>query len=295
MNWLILGLCVIWGFNFVIMKLGNDVFSPVMFAALRFSFGTVVLIAVLLIRKIQLPSKRQLKWYVVCGLLQTTYFNIAIQVSLNYISSGLTSVLTYSMPLFLSIMAHYFIPGEKLNMLKMIGISLGIAGLILAMDVQTGGNVLIPLFALSSAVAWALSNVILKTKLSGSNPIQFTAWQMGIGSILLFLYSFSFEDIRVQWSAEAITYLLYSGIIASALAFVIWSYVLSKVAASKASISLLIVPLVGTLCGVIFLKENLQAITIVGIVLVLAGVMLVNLKQSSHPVVQKRELKKQKV
>jgi O-acetylserine/cysteine efflux transporter len=276
MNGMMLFLCIIWGFNFVIMKLGNDVFPPVLFAAFRFLLGAVVLFGLTYVKKIPLPGKRELKWYLLCGFLQTTYFNIAIQISLNYISAGLTSVLTYSMPLFLSLMAHYFLPGETLTARKTGGILIGITGLFLAMDIHFGGNMWAPILALSSAVTWALSSLIFKKKLQGCDTVQFTTWQMGAGAIGLFLYSISFEQGQIHWSLMAVVYLLYSGILASAVAFVMWSYILSKMEASKASISLLIVPVVGTLSGFLFLKEDLNAITLLGISLALFGVWLVN-------------------
>jgi len=282
MNGMMLFLCIIWGFNFVVMKLGNDAFPPVLFASYRFLFGAIVLFGLTYFKKIRLPSKRELKWYIVCGFLQTTYFNIAIQISLNHISAGLTSVLTYSMPLFLSLFAHYFIPGEKLTARKTVGILIGIVGLFLAMDIQFGGSIWAPILALSSAVTWALSSLIFKKKLQGSDTIQFTTWQMAAGAVGLFLYSFSFEHGESHWSLMAIGYLLYSGILASALAFVIWSHLLSKMEASKASISLLIVPVVGTLSGVLFLNEGLNTITLIGIALVLSGVWLVNSKGSGR-------------
>lgn len=210
MNGMMLFLCIIWGFNFVVMKMGNDVFPPVLFAAYRFLLGAIVLFGLTWFKKIPLPSKRELKWYILCGILQTTYFNIAIQISLHYVNAGLTSVLTYSMPLFLSLLAHY-----------------------------------------------------------------------------LFLYSFSFEHGESHWSIMAVLYLLYSGILASALAFVIWSNILSKMEASKASISLLIVPVVGTLSGFLFLREDLNAITLIGIILVLSGVWAVNHAGSARFPLQK--------
>ncbi|MCM3729559.1 DMT family transporter [Neobacillus cucumis] len=258
------------------MKQGNGVFPPVLFAAYRFLLGAIVLFGLTFFKKIPLPGKRELKWYILCGLLQTTYFNIAVQISLNYISAGLTSVLTYSMPLFLSLMAHYFIPGEKLTTRKTGGILIGVLGLFLAMDIQFGETIWAPILALSSAITWALSSFIFKTKLQGCDTVQFTTWQMAAGAVGLFLYSFSFEHGQSHWSLMAVVYLLYSGILASALAFVIWSHILSKMKASKASISLLIVPVVGTLSGALFLKENLNAIALLGVILVLSGVWLVN-------------------
>ncbi|WP_160726036.1 DMT family transporter [Bacillus sp. USDA818B3_A] len=282
MNGMMLFLCIIWGFNFVVMKMGNDVFPPVLFAAYRFLLGAIVLFGLTWFKKIPLPGKRELKWYILCGILQTTYFNIAIQISLNYINAGLTSVLTYSMPLFLSLFAHYFIPGEKLTSTKTVGILIGILGLFLSMDIHFGENIWAPILALSSAITWALSSLIFKKKLQGCDTVQFTTWQMGAGAIGLFLYSFSFEQGQSHWSLMAVVYLLYSGILASALAFVIWSNILAKMEASKASISLLIVPVVSTLSGFLFLKESLNAIALLGIILVLLGVWLVNSTGLAH-------------
>lgn len=273
-------LCLIWGFNFVIMKLGNNAFPPVMFAALRFMTGAVVLLGVSFIKKIPLPNKSDLKWYILCGLLQTTYFNIAIQVSLNYVSAGLTSVLTYSMPLFLSIMAHKWIPGEQLTSRKTLGIVLGIVGLCIAMNIQQGGSLWAVLLALSSAISWAVANLLFKLKLKHSDSVQYTTWQMTIGAVGLLLFTLSFEQGDMNWGLMPVVYILFAGIVASALAFVMWNQILSHTEASKASISLLLVPVVGVISGCLFLDEGLTLMTLIGILLVLVGIWVVNSKGS---------------
>jgi O-acetylserine/cysteine efflux transporter len=281
MNGLILSLCIIWGFNFVIMKLGNGVFPPVLFAGLRFLVGSIVLFGVAFLKKVVIPNKRDLKWYLICGILQTTYFNLAIQISLNYISAGLTAVLTYSMPLFLSVFAHYFIPGERLTTRKMIGILSGTLGLFLAMNIHFGGGVWAAILALTSGLSWAISNVIIKRKLQNCNQIQFTTWQMAIGTVGLFLYSFCFEHGQSHWGLLPIVYILFAGIFPSALAFLLWSYILSKAEASKASMSLLLVPVVGALSGYLFLGQVLSPVTIIGILFVLLGIWFVNSSSAS--------------
>ncbi|QGQ45570.1 DMT family transporter [Metabacillus sediminilitoris] len=274
-------LCLIWGFNFVIMKLGNGVFPPGEFAALRFLTGSFVLLGVCLMRKIPLPNKSDFKWLVLVGLLQTTYFNIAIQLSLNYISAGLTSVLTYSMPLFLSIMAHRWIPGERLTARKTFGIIIGIVGLFLAMNIHLGGSIWTVLLALSSAISWAIANLLYKLKLKHCDTIQFTTWQMTIGAMGLLVYTLSFEHGESNWGFMPVVYILFSGVVASALAFVMWNHILRHTEASKASISLLLVPIVGVISGFIFLDENLKIATLAGILLVLVGIWIVNSK-STH-------------
>lgn len=275
-NGMIVILCLIWGFNWVVMKLGNGAFPPVMFAALRFITGTIVLIGVAYWRKVPWPKRRDLGWYALCGLLQTTYFNIAIQIALNHISAGLTSVLTYSMPLFLSIMAHWCIPGERLTTRKTTGIVVGLVGLFMAMNAHFGGSYWAVLLGLTSAISWALSNIIIKRKLQRMDNIQFTTWQMGIGALGLLLYSLLFEHEIVHSGILPVAYVLFAGIIASALAFVLWFHILSKTEASKASISIMLVPVVGVLSGTLVLHESLTWVTILGMVMVLVGIWLVN-------------------
>lgn len=286
MNALIALLCLIWGFNFVIMKLGNGAFPPVMFAALRFLTGAIVLLGISFIKKIPLPNKSDFKWYLLCGLLQTTYFNIAIQISLNYISVGLTSVLTYSMPLFLSLMAHRWIPEEKLTPKKTFGIVLGIVGLSLAMNIHLGGFLWAVFLALSSAISWAAANLLFKVKLKHCDTMQYTSWQMTIGAVGLLLYSLAFEQGESHWGFMPAVYILFAGIVASALAFVMWSHILSRTEASKASISLLLVPIIGVISGCVFLQESLKIVTLVGILLVMIGIWIINSKNThkSHRV-----------
>jgi O-acetylserine/cysteine efflux transporter len=275
MNFMILILCVIWGFNFVIMKQANTEFPPVLFAAYRFMLGALVLFVIAYYKRVLIPNKRDVKW------LQTAFFNMAIQISLNYISAGLTSVLTYSMPLWFTIAAHFFIPGEKLSLRKMIGIFLGIIGLFLAMDVHLAGDMRFVILALLSGVIWAIANLIVKVKLQHVNNLQFTTWQMAIGAVGLLLYALIFEDVTaVHWSMMSGVYLIFSGVIASSFAFVLWFHILSKTEASKASISLLLVPIIGVISGCLVLHEKLQITTTAGIIFVIAGIWIVNLKST---------------
>ncbi|MFS0840953.1 DMT family transporter [Paenibacillus sp. 1P03SA] len=279
MNGLIGLLCLIWGYNWVIMKLANGVFPPVLFAGYRFGVGAAALLLFCLFKKVPVPSRKDLKWFILCGILQTAYFNLAIQISLEDISAGLTSVLTYSMPLWLTLMAHFLIPGEKLTTRKTIGLIAGIIGMFFALDVRLGGSFWAMLLALSSGLAWAVSNVIIKRKLAHCDNLQFTTWQMVAGAAGLFLYSAVFEHGESHWGLMPAVYVGFAGIVASAFAFVLWFHILSRAEAGKASVSLLLVPVIGVLSGVLFLGETLRAGTVTGIVFVLIGIWFVNSKK----------------
>src|SRR5699024_7449977 len=91
---------------------------------------------------------------------------------------------------------------------------------------------------------------------------------------------FFFEQGRAEWGVLPVFYIVFSGVFASALAFVMWNYILRQMEASKASISLLFVPIVGVVCGYLFLEESFSLITLVGIAFVLIGIGIVHSKSS---------------
>lgn len=287
--WLILLLCLIWGFNFTIMKLALDYFPPVLFSSIRFLLASIILLIICFYKKIPFPRKQDWKWYAICGILQTSFQFIANQQALQYIDSGLTSLLCYTMPIWFALMAHFMI-GERLTKLKTGALILGMIGLFLVLQINPfqiewkGMTLLAQLLVLSGAIAWAVSNIIVKKVLDNHNKWQFTAYQMVIGTFVLFLYSiFVEQEYTVIWGWESIAILLYSGVMASAVAYTLWTYLLGSGEGGKVSISLMLVPVIGIISGSILLGERLSFISMVGIFLILAALILVN-KKENQPV-----------
>lgn len=284
--WLTILLCLIWGFNWVVMKTALDYFPPVLFSAIRFCLGAAVLLAVCYYKRIPLPQKGDWKWYAICGLLQTAYVFTINQQALQYIDAGITSLLSFTMPFWFAFLAHFFL-GERLTALKITALFLGIIGLFFILEINplqfewSGFAFIMQLLVLSGSVAWAVSNIIVKKILQNHNKIQFTTYQMAIGAAGLLGYSLLFErGESIQWGAPAVLSLLFAGVIASAFAFVLWFYLLEKGEGGKASLSLLLVPMIGVLCGWLLLGEAIHLISIVGMVLILIGIGLVNLNEN---------------
>jgi O-acetylserine/cysteine efflux transporter len=268
-------LCLIWGLNWVVMKQANQFFPPVLFTTYRFILGSVVLLGMAYVMKIPLPRREEWKWIILGGILQTAFFNTAVQVGMQFLGAGFSSVLSYSMPLWVAIMAHFLL-GEKLTKRKTAGVILGMVGLVALLNVSGGGAWWAIILTLLGAVAWAFSSILIKLKLQHCDILQYTTWQMVVGASLLSIYSALFGQGTVQWSWLAIGCLIYNGVLASALAFFLWTYILSNSEAGKASISVLAIPIIGVLSGVILLNESLYWNTVVGMALILGGIWLVN-------------------
>lgn len=267
-------LCLIWGFNFVVMKVANDFFSPELFVTYRFVSGAIVLLAVAFFVKLPKPPRKYWSWIILTGALQIAFCSVAMQICFEYMSAGEVAMLNYTMPIWVTILAKFFL-NEPLTAKKILGVTLSIAGIFVLMNDDLSGNLFAILLALTAAMGWAVSNIIMKIKFVGFNLISLTTWQMVAGAIILSVYCACFVDTTAIWTPLSIACIAYNGILASALAFFLWMYILSRTQASKASVSILGVPVVGVISGVIFLQEPLTVLMSVGMIMILSGIVLV--------------------
>lgn len=265
---------LIWGMNWVVMKTANTFFPPITFVAYRFLFGALVLLSVWFWLHLPLPKKKYWPWIFLTGILQMGLNNIAAQTSMLTLGAGMVSVLNYSMPVFAAVMAHFLL-GERLNWRKGAGIVLAIAGMAVLMDVHAGGDVTAICIGLLSAVFWGLASIFVKLKLSDVNAISLTTWQMVCASLSLLAYTAIVPQGEFVWNAESVLCLIYNGVLASALAFFLWSWILQHIEVSKASVAVLAVPVVGVVGGILCLGEPMTLHIFFGMLMIMAGIYIV--------------------
>jgi drug/metabolite transporter (DMT)-like permease len=273
-----------WGFNWVVMKIASFYFPPVTFSCYRFLSGAVVLLLFNLWLRLPLPPRRYWKWIVITGILQISLNNTILQMSMDTLSAGLVAVLNYSMPMWVAILAHFFLH-ERLTKRKICGILIAMTGLCVLMNIDTTGSLYGILLCIGASIAWAVAGVIIKyqdmtMKEKDCTMLQYTTWQMVIGALFLFAFTACIDQGPVTWNTTSIICLAYNGILASALAFFLWNFILTRMEAGKASIAVLGVPVVGVLSGILFLGEDMHWNTALGMVLILAGILLIVLQKS---------------
>ncbi|MBR3498188.1 MAG: DMT family transporter [Selenomonadaceae bacterium] len=270
---------LIWGLNWVIMKTANTYFPPILFVTWRFGTGALILLAVAYWRKIPLPDKKFLPWIFLTGVLMIVLNNIAAQIGMVSISAGMAAVLNYTAPLWTAILAHFTL-NERLTRLKCFGIFLAILGLYVLMGLQGVDDLGAAFIIILGAMVMAVANIIVKLKLSKSNMVQLTTWQMVFGALVLVAYSSLVPQGEIHWCLPAVLCVIYNGALASALAFFLWNYVLTHIEASSASIATLVAPIVGVLGGVFILGEPFTVQIVAGIILIFAGILIVVRKRS---------------
>lgn len=280
---LLVAVVILWGANWPVMKVGLQSMPPIWFASARMTLGAATLFALLMVLgRLKLPTRRDLPLVLTVGGLQMAAFLLLVNLALQHVEAGRSSVLAYTTPLWVT-PAAMLLMSETLTPRKAAGLVLGLGGLAVlfnplgfdwASREALVGNALL----LGAAFAWSLAILHVRVHSWDSSPLQLAPWQMLVAAVPLGLLSwFSESWSTVRWSGELAVILAYNGPLATAFCF--WAVVSVNRAlpAITTSLSLLAVPVAGVLLSAVFLSETLTPTLVGGLLLILAGTVLVNL------------------
>ncbi|SFB32416.1 Threonine/homoserine efflux transporter RhtA [Lentibacillus halodurans] len=274
---LILLITIIWGYAWVFMKASLNFMGPFTFSAFRFGTGAaVLLLAVWLLKKAK-PARNMWKHLIIVGILQTTIVFTFVMYGMQFVDAGKSSVLLYSMPLWSSIFAVKIL-GEEITGGKFLGLVVGMLGLvtILGWDiffVQDPATIFGELLIIVAAVSWAGANVYYRLKLEGMTQLQVSAYQMFFGTIGIVIATLFAEwGDPIRLTGESVFYILFTGVLASALCFTVWFVLLSIIDMVTATLSTLLVPVFGLFFGWWILGEELTNGILIGSAMIIAGI-----------------------
>ncbi len=294
--WLALG--IIWGSTWLFIKLGLRDLPPFTFVGIRFLLASAILATIIFIRRMRLPHDRR-EWLFIAW---TGFLTVTINFALvfwggQYISSGLAALLNATMPFFGIIIAHHYIPTERVTLTKIGSVMLGILGVGLIFSNQLSLPGTLSLLASAGivfgAVVAAYANVLIKARGKNIDPIILSAGQMLFGFPPLLLIGVILEGnpFKLAWPPLAIFSLLYLTIIGSCVAFILYFWLLKKIPVTKALLLLLVTPLVAVTLGKIINSEDLTWQIIVGGACIISGIGAIVLGQDKTPASSKIELK----
>ena len=266
-------IALVWGFNWVVLKLAMREAGPFEFLAWRFTIASVCLFGALaaLGRPLRLTHAPQV---LLIGLLQTTATFALVTWALVAGAAGKSAVLNYTMPFWVVLFA-WPVLGERPPGAQWTAIALAFAGL--ALLVHPGAHAGLPeLLALGSGITWALGVVVTKRLQTRHrvDTLSLSAWQTLLGGAGLVALAIAFPSRPMSWSPQLVFAVVYNGVLVGAVCWFLWFWALQNLDAGLASLGILSVPVLGAGFGVTLLGERLTRWEWAGMGLILAALAL---------------------
>jgi len=266
------------------MKVALSEVPPWTFRSLCLGLGSAVLFAALRAsgQPLAVP-KGQWRRLALLAFLNITCWNMLIAFGVALIPSGRASVLAYTMPIW-AIPLSVWLLGERITPRRLAGLALGTIALVLLMGESLSGLGAAPagsLMVLGAALSWALGTVLQK-RFPVRMPLgAYTAWMMLLGGVPIFVGTALLEDVRVLRDVGLVPALgvAYNVFVAFAFAHWAWIKLATSVPVSVFSLSMLIIPVIGVLSGVVFLGERPRWTELTALVCVLAALTTVIRRQ----------------
>jgi len=265
---------VVWGLNFVVIKVGLHGMPPMLMGALRFMLAAFP--AILFVRRPQVPLRWMLAYGMTISLGQFAFLFYAMYVGM---PAGLASLVLQSQAFFTLFFAALFL-GERLRGSNLFGLLVAASGLVL-IGLQGGQAMTLAGFALTIAAAsmWALGNVVTR-KLGKVNLVGLVVWGSLIPPLPFLALSLWLEGPELisqslrTLGLDSLLVLAYLAFGATILGYGLWSRLLSRYPASQVAPFSLLVPVVGISSSALLLGERLGGLQMVGAALVMAGLLI---------------------
>ena len=264
---------LIWGYSWVVMKIALRHAHPFDFAALRVAIGAVLLFSIVKAqgRSLSLPNYRMA---VVLGLLQVAGFVGLSHYALLQAGPGKTSVLVFTMPFWMIVFAHLMIH-ERMRGAQWFAVALAFSGLVLIVAPWNLTSIAGSLLAVAAGALWAFTAVLSKKfPMAATDPLLFTAWQLTFGCLALTILAFVHPHAPPQWNFEFAWTLAFSAILATAIGWWLWTYVLAHTPAGIMGLNSLGIPVVAVLASAIQLGERPLSLELVGMAAILGALAL---------------------
>ena len=278
---LALGISVFWGANIVALKVGLEVFPPFWGAFWRMGVGAVVIGLWARGEGVRLTPDRE-EWGPVAILAALCFVQISLlNHAVNLTSAAYAVVLINAHPIFTNLLAHYFVPGDRVSGMRLVGLLVAFAGISFIFlgkpDARLAtlpywGNAL----AVISAFFVAVRSITTKRVVQRVDATRAIFWTLVLSEPLFLAMAYAFEPLTVApltWMPVAA--IIYQGVIVAGFCFILWTRLLRDYPPGVISVFAFPTPLFGVLFSAVVFAEHLPQSFIVGAAAVIAGIIIV--------------------
>lgn len=282
-------LSVIWGLNFLFLKVGLEYASPLWLALLRAIAGTAGTAALMIpFAPWRALDRRARRDAMLIGLPSTTAFYALLLLGIEQVLPGFAAVLTYTFPLWVVFFSPSVL-GHRLTSRLALAVGAGFVGVILVSqpwsDLHAGIAATAVVELLGAAVAWAIGTVVFQRRFArgqmlGANLYQLIGGSVGLAVVLGILAPTPLP----RFSVDLAWVVVWLGLIGTAVAYTLWSYLLGHTKAATLSAYVFLVPVVALVASAVIFQERLSPLQLVGVGLVLVAIYGVGTAPGAHDI-----------
>ena len=273
---LLVGLTLVWGLNWPIMKFGVTNFAPLSFRSLSMWLGLPVLYLAVRAMKVPLRIERA-HWGELASLTVTNMivWHVLAIISVQALSSGRAAILGYTMPVFSALWGMALF-GQRLSARQLAGVAAAALGVTLLLWHELGrmaGKPWAALGMLVSAAVWALGTQQLRRTRMPVPTLAIVFWMTVITTLVMTVLAASFEHARWQPpSAPVWAAIVFNAVMIFGFAQPVWLVLARALPPVASTLSVMMIPVLGTLSGAWWLGETLHWQDFAAIVLMLAAI-----------------------
>ena len=273
-------LCILFGANAVAIKIsltGLGIFTT---AGVRFGIaGMVIFLWARCTGNSLTVTPAKYRHLIILAIL------FYVQLSLFYFGLSKTTashgtLIVNVLPFVVMILAHYFIPGDTINLKKIFGLILGFSGVaILFFDniAMTGDALQGDLLVLLAVLIWGCHIIYIKKIIAGFHPIQITFYPISMAAPIFILSGFLWDTEMVRFiDASIIKAMVYQTFVTASFGLVAWNTMIQRFGATALHSFIFIMPVSGVFLGIILLNEPITTNLVSSILLVVSGLIVVN-------------------
>ena len=274
-GWLLfIMMSVLWGIPYLFIKIAVQELDPIVVVCARVGIAAVVLLPVAIQRGVLGKLRGRVLAIAALACVQIVGPFVLISYGEQHIASSLTSLLIAADPMLVALFALRFDPGERVTGLRLVGLLIGMVGVITLLGLDASGDgqrLLGATLVLLAAAGYAAGALLIKRPAIAALPsLGVVAVECTTATVVLLPLAATRLPGKMP-GLGVIASLLVLGLLCTALAYLIFFALVAEVGASRATVITYVNPAISVLLGVTLLGESLNAVIIVGFLLIIAG------------------------
>lgn len=277
-------LCIVWGLPYFFIKVALQDLSPACIAWGRITLGAVILVPIAWHRGVLAPALRHKGAVIAFAIAELVIPFFLIALGEQWVSSSLTGILIATVPLTVVLIAPLFGVHERLGTRRIAGLAIGFSGVVALLGFDTGHGPMLwagVAAIMVAVVGYAIGPLVVQRYLAGVDELGALACSLVVASIVLSPMAFLTAPTHMPSTLSLISVAVL-GAVCTALALLLYFYLISEAGAARSSLVAYVNPAVAAVLGVAVLHEPFGISSVIGLMMILFGSWLASGKAQEH-------------